>query len=301
MDRSTRTTRSQSRADAPVAAPPSIAPDVARRIEESRLRAKAIRQQRDAELRAAGKLPSTPASSAASPPTVETSSSSSSSVTFTNREADLARAAASRKRPLDATATDTPGSTPQQPPAASNSNRDGRLLAQSDVLRPAKKFARFVDYNMDAMVDTKGGFLSAEDDPTGEAARLQRLAAAKAGADAALKPKHMTEKEWERLQLIRNLQRHKAGPFEPGLSVLEDDKEAKKCRECGSRAIDWVWEETFGCCVCAPCKEQVPEKYSLLTKTECREDYLLTEREFFFVFFIYLSTPSMCTYVHTVP
>lgn len=93
------------------------------------------------------------------------------------------------------------------------------------------------------------------------------------------KPAHMTQKEWERHQLMTSLRRDRAGPFEPGLSVLEDRSKQKTCRECGSLEIDWKWEEVFGCCVCASCKETYPEKYSLLTKTEAKEDYLITERE----------------------
>lgn len=115
--------------------------------------------------------------------------------------------------------------------------------------------------------------MSAEDDPWNKALSSD----GKPGQEE--KPKHMTAAEWERLQLIRNLKRRKEGLFEPGLSVLADEKERKKCRECGSLEIDFVWEEVFNCCVCNACKEKFPEKYSLLTKTECKEDYLLTDRE----------------------
>lgn len=120
------------------------------------------------------------------------------------------------------------------------------------------------------MTNTKGGFITTDDDPFNSAL--------KSGVPESARPKHMTEREWERLQTLRKLQRNKAGPFEPGLSVLEDEARKKRCRECGSLDIDFVWEEVFGCCVCAGCKEKMPEKYSLLTKTECKEDYLLTDR-----------------------
>lgn len=53
----------------------------------------------------------------------------------------------------------------------------------------------------------------------------------------------------------------------------------KKCRECSSLEIDWKWEEALKCQVCNACKDKFPEKYSLLTKTEAREDYLLTDPE----------------------
>ena len=93
------------------------------------------------------------------------------------------------------------------------------------------------------------------------------------------KPAHMTMKEWERHQLLRSLREQRAGPFEPGLSVLKKEGENKMCRECGSLEIDWTWEEVFGCPVCNACKERLPDRYSLLTKTEAREDYLLTDPE----------------------
>lgn len=152
-----------------------------------------------------------------------------------------------------------------------------------EEIRPARKFARYVDYNFSAMTDTKGGFLSADDDPYNPVLYSN----GRPGSEADQKPKHMTAAEWERLQLLRKLRRQKAGPFEPGISALggddgggngEGDKR-KRCRECGSLEIDFVWEEVFGCAVCGACKEKFPEKYSLLTKTECKEDYLLTDRE----------------------
>jgi DNA-repair protein complementing XP-A cells len=155
------------------------------------------------------------------------------------------------------------------------SNRDGRNQGDEGPIRPARKFTKFVDYNMSSMTDTKGGFLSTEDDPHNYA-----LGAKKPGEpEDEQRPKHMSIQEWERLQLIRNLKRQKTGPFEPGLSVLQDERTRKKCRECGSLEVDFVWEEVFHIAVCNKCKEKYPEKYSLLTKTECKEDYLLTDRE----------------------
>ncbi len=90
----------------------------------------------------------------------------------------------------------------------------------------------------------------------------------------------MTMREWERHQL-KKLREQKAGPFEPGLSVLKREAggETVGCRECGSLEVDWRWEEVFRIRVCNTCKEKLPERYSLLTKTEAREDYLLTDPE----------------------
>ena len=176
--------------------------------------------------------------------------------------------AAGQKRPHSAVST-------KDIPATS---RDGRATQTSqikggprplDEIQPARNFTKYVEYDFSKMTDTKGGFLSHEDDPHNKALHALR---------PDEKPAHMTMKEWERLQLLRSLREQKAGPFEPGLSVLKRE-ENKLCRECGSLEIDWKWEEILGCAICTPCKEKHPDKYSLLTKTEAKEDYLLTDPE----------------------
>lgn len=222
--------------------------------EENRLRAKAIRDQREAEQRASGNAPEIPKTAAGFVPTENVHISKT----------------ANGKRPYNSISTGE---------ASTGTNRDGRNKGAEEALRPAKKFTKFVDYDMSAMTDTKGGFLTTEDDPHNYA-----LGGKKPGqSDDDQRPKHMSVQEWERMQLIRNLKRLKAGPFEPGLSVLEDEEKRKKCQECKSLEIDFVWEEVFHLCVCNKCKEKFPEKYSLLTKTECKDDYLLTDREFIFL------------------
>jgi DNA-repair protein complementing XP-A cells len=178
---------------------------------------------------------------------------------------------AGSKRPFASIST-TQSATPA-------SNRDARTQdGRAEALPAAKKFTKYVDYNFSAMTDTKGGFLSTEDDPWNKSMSATDGANPGDGGLQEHKPAEMTAAEWERLQLIRKLQRTKTGPYEPGLSVLAEPGERKKCRECGSLEIDWKWDEIFGCAVCGACKEKFPEKYSLLTKTECREDYLLTDR-----------------------
>ena len=44
-----------------------------------------------------------------------------------------------------------------------------------------------------------------------------------------------------------------------------------KCKECNSIDVDFTFKKIFNCLVCNKCKDQYPEKYSLLTKTECKE------------------------------
>jgi DNA-repair protein complementing XP-A cells len=160
--------------------------------------------------------------------------------------------------------------------------KDGSGAGGSDLRPISRKFTKYVDYNFSTMTDTKGGFLSTEDDPWNKSMSTGAASGAPGASGAEQKPAHMTAAEWERLQLIKTLQRNKAGPYEPSLSVLADEKTRKRCRECRTVEIDFVWDEVFGCAVCNTCKEKYPEKYSLLTKTECKEDYLLTDRECLF-------------------
>lgn len=155
--------------------------------------------------------------------------------------------------------------------------RDARSHTSSsdrplESIKPARNFTRYVDYDFSKMTDTKGGFLTHEDDPFNKQLHISD------GKDN--KPANMTQKEWERHQLLQSLRRNREGPFEPGLSVLDDKSQQKTCRECGSLEIDWKWEEELHCRICHSCKDKFPERYSLLTKTEAKEDYLLTDRKF---------------------
>ncbi|KAI9825586.1 MAG: hypothetical protein M1819_000482 [Sarea resinae] len=228
---------------------PPLTPEQVKRIEINRLKAKALRDQREAEARKAGQ-----------PSSIQRTPSG---------------FVAGQKRPYASMARSSVPSTlrdaaAQEGGASKGAAGSAGWQARHDGIQPAQKFTKFVEYDFSKMTDTKGGFLSAEDDPHNRAFH---------SLDADGKPAHMTLREWERHQLLKSLRDQKAGPFEPGLSVLKRE-ENKTCTECGSLEIDWKWEECFGCQVCNACKEKLPEKYSLLTKTEAREDYLLTDREF---------------------
>lgn len=193
---------------------------------------------------------------------------------------------AGQKRPYSATLTASQTPSTLRDGRANNVSASTNSTPRSgaepqrplDTIRPARNFTKYVEYDLSKMTDTKGGFMTVEDDPHNKALH--------AGSNLEGKPAHMTQKEWERQQLLKSLEKNKIGPFEPGLSVLsgeEEKRRRKKCRECGSLEIDWKWEEVFGCAVCSLCKERLPEKYSLLTKTEAKEDYLLTDRKALYV------------------
>ncbi|OJD14076.1 DNA repair protein [Emergomyces pasteurianus Ep9510] len=178
-------------------------------------------------------------------------------------EVQSGSAVAGQKRPYSAISS-------LKPPSSSRDARTNKLNGRPlDEIRPARNFTKYVEYDLSKMTDTKGGFLTTEDDPHNKILN---------SGDRDQKPPHMTMREWEQHQLLQSLRRDRAGPFEPGLSVL-NQKEQKSCRECGSVEIDWKWDEILKCAVCNSCKEKFPDKYSLLTKTEAKEDYLLTDSE----------------------
>ncbi|KAI9025589.1 XPA protein C-terminus-domain-containing protein [Hyaloraphidium curvatum] len=107
----------------------------------------------------------------------------------------------------------------------------------------------YYEYNLSEIRDTKGGFMAVEADAQAEGPQGKEKA-------------RPVEK------------RLRTDP--PVLLPLEDNPH---CRHCRSINIDPVLHEHFKVDVCRACRDERPEKYSLLTKTECKEDYLLTESE----------------------
>ncbi|TVY82197.1 hypothetical protein LSUE1_G002215, partial [Lachnellula suecica] len=171
----------------PARTPPT--PEITRRIEENRLKAKALRER-----------------------TLAAQAASEASTTARTPAGFIATSDTSRKRSHASISTADIPST----------SRDARApLPAPERIQAARNFKSYVDHDFSKMTDTKGGFLSVEDDPFNKA-----LHAPKDGE----KPAHMTLKEWERHQVLKGLQRRKEGPFEPGIVT---GKEGAKCRECG--------------------------------------------------------------------
>lgn len=111
----------------------------------------------------------------------------------------------------------------------------------------------YIEYDLSEMKDSHGGFINMdENDDMAGAADKQTL------------------DEWKEKQ--DEVVREAAPPL--------DISKAPKCFECGSIEIDQKIYDNFNHTrVCRSCKRTKSEKYSLLTKTECREDYLLTDPE----------------------
>ncbi|KAJ7462707.1 thioesterase-like superfamily-domain-containing protein [Mycena galericulata] len=129
------------------------------------------------------------------------------------------------------------------PPTAPGRSKDRPLNRDS-------RLGTYFEYDLSKMVNSKGGFLI-EDGKEVDEDMLRK------------------EKERERQRIQKNM--------EP--AVYLDPSLNPKCRECQSMSIDYNYKKTFGCLVCKTCQNEKPEKYSLLTKTECKQDYLLTDPE----------------------
>ncbi|OWB51050.1 hypothetical protein B5S27_g2607 [[Candida] boidinii] len=137
-----------------------------------------------------------------------------------------------------------------------NTNKIVRPLDR--IIRPSVKKSDYIDYDLSTMKDTFGGFLG--DSSSGDG-------------------KNGNPMEGKSLEEWKFEQNGKASSFLKDPAPPVDVENAPKCYECNSIEIDIQLYKNFGCRVCKKCIELKPEKYSLLTKTECREDYLLTDPE----------------------
>ncbi|KAJ7130040.1 XPA protein C-terminus-domain-containing protein [Mycena crocata] len=158
-----------------------------------------------------------------------------------------------RQHEEETSASNVPNSNNKRPlsvvPATSNSPT-APGPSKSKPLNRDSRLGKYFDYDLSKMVNSKGGFLI-EDGTEVDEDMLRK------------------EKERERQRIKKNM--------EP--AVYLDPALNPKCRECQSMSIDHEYRKTFGCLVCKACQNEKPEKYSLLTKTECKQDYLLTDPE----------------------
>ncbi|KAJ7042564.1 thioesterase-like superfamily-domain-containing protein [Mycena alexandri] len=189
------------------------------------------------------------------PPRASTSSSSLQLTPEQVKQVEINRLRAKanqRQREEESTAASTiPNANGKRPlavvPATSNSPT---APEKAKPLHRDSRLGKYFEYDLSKMVNSKGGFLLEDGKEVDE--------------DLIRK-----EKERERQRIEKNM--------EP--PVYLDPALNPKCRECGSMSIDHNFRKTFGCLVCKTCQNEKPDKYSLLTKTECKLDYLLTDPE----------------------
>ncbi|KAM0756311.1 DNA repair protein [Meredithblackwellia eburnea MCA 4105] len=156
-----------------------------------------------------------------------------------------------------------------QEPGQSQNNQSKRPLqvapadstsptAPSTRTNPSRPATRGTNNASNALQNnSRGGFLmeNEEDDPRKIKERQQ-----------------IEENKRKRIENAR-----KRALAEPSVSM--DRRQNPKCIHCGSLDLDIQIRDNFGVLVCYKCKTERPDEYSLLTKTECKEDYLLTDPE----------------------
>ncbi|KAG0295107.1 hypothetical protein BGZ96_012494 [Linnemannia gamsii] len=116
---------------------------------------------------------------------------------------------------------------------------------------PKNEWTKFYDYDLSNMKDTRAGFIQNVDDDKKKDAEDE----------------NSRKRKWEPTV---------AQP-DPSIFLGADDN--YECQDCTSYDVDFQLLRYFHVPVCIGCRDAQPEKYSLLTKTECRADYLLTDPE----------------------
>lgn len=125
------------------------------------------------------------------------------------------------------------------PPSKGISYDEGGMTSRT----PKKMNLKYSEYDLSKIKDPKGGFILEE----------------------------QTESQKDEYDKKKAIQLDKR---------LLIEKEDYKCESCGTNCeIDINYLYYFKVPVCYPCRKENIERYSLLTKTECRADYLLTEGE----------------------
>ncbi|KAF8168292.1 thioesterase-like superfamily-domain-containing protein [Crassisporium funariophilum] len=136
------------------------------------------------------------------------------------------------------------------PTPAGHGSPTAPVASSSKPLKRDSRLGTYFEYDLSKMVNTKGGFLVDEGSKVDEDLRRK-------------------EKEREKQRDVHNLD----------LPMYLDPALNPKCQECQTMDIDPTFLKVFKCRVCKTCQNEKPEKYSLLTKTECKLDYLLTDPE----------------------
>lgn len=127
-------------------------------------------------------------------------------------------------------------------------------------LKRDSRLGKYFEYDLSKMVNSKGGFLVEDDKEVDEDLRAK-------------------EKERERQRAQQSAEPGEHGSFlcthrqrlTLWAAMFLDPSLNPRCEECNSMDIDHQFRKVFRCLVCNKCKNEKPERYSLLTKTECKE------------------------------
>ncbi|GAA5932852.1 hypothetical protein JCM10213_009226 [Rhodosporidiobolus nylandii] len=237
----------------------NLTPEQVRKLQENRLKAKAKLQERERQARQGAQQPNAfgkrtlqvlPADSTSptAPAGRHVPLGASSSALSAGAALQNAVAGPSGSRAVG-------GVTGRAPPVKHFGGADG----QGGTEAPLKNMiGDYVEYDLSTLRNSRGGFLleGEEDDP-----------------------KRLRERQLQEQMKIQRLENARKQGQLRGAAMSVDPRENPTCIHCGTTDLDDQLRTVFGVMVCANCKKERPDSYSLLTKTECKEDYLLTEPE----------------------
>ncbi|KAG0000874.1 hypothetical protein BGZ65_003990 [Modicella reniformis] len=150
----------------------------------------------------------------------------------------------------------------------SNNNNNGAAIIEKnaqllhkavEALEPLPKngWTRFYDYDLSKMKDTRAGFIQ----------ELDEKDTIGGGSSTTTNEENQKKRKWQ------------PNTNQPDPSIFLGAEDNYECQDCTSIDVDFQLLRYFHVPVCIGCRDSQPEKYSLLTKTECRMDYLLTDPE----------------------
>ncbi|KIK98512.1 hypothetical protein PAXRUDRAFT_134077 [Paxillus rubicundulus Ve08.2h10] len=161
-----------------------------------------------------------------------------------------AKARQRRREEEASSSTSIPNANQKRPLEVTTAASSPTAPRTAKPLKRDSRLGSYFEYDLSKMVNSKGGFLVEDGKEVDEDLRAK-------------------QRERERQRAMQDA--------EPPLYL--DPSLNPKCKECNTIDIDYTFKKIFGCLVCNKCKDEYPDKYSLLTKTECKEDYLLTDAE----------------------
>ncbi|GAA5841448.1 hypothetical protein JCM9279_000656 [Rhodotorula babjevae] len=242
----------------PAGLPPGLdlTPEQVRKLQENRLKAKAKLQERERLQRQHALTQQQPNALGKRPLQVLPADSTSPTAPASRYAATTtAQGVRGTHNALQSALTGpAPGPSSARSPVKHFQGPDG----SADLAPLPSRIGQYVEYDLSTLKNSRGGFLldGEEDDP--KRARERQL---------------QEELKMKRLENAR-----KQGQLRAATMAL-DPKDNPKCKHCGTADLDDQLLSVFGIRCCPKCKKDRPDSYSLLTKTECKEDYLLTEPE----------------------
>ncbi|KAL6942548.1 hypothetical protein ACO0QE_003727 [Hanseniaspora vineae] len=193
---------------------------------------------------------------------------------------------------IESTAVSGSINPPQQPSSTINTdshpqNRDASSVEpKKQYIRPSIRRKDYIEYDFSTMENSYGGFINNDRSLYGsgyssigntEKTFEQWQAEQRSKNDLFNGPSSFTTETGDAaengVQPVREFKH--LGP-----DIISDLSSLPKCEECHVNVeFDTILLQHFKIKICKRCTVEHPEKYSLLTKTECKSDYLLTEPE----------------------